>query len=34
MVFRKSDGTHIEILRSSFTTDTAYYNAIIRIVAK
>jgi hypothetical protein len=32
MLFRKKDGTLIEIIKSNFTTDKAYYEYILTIV--
>ena len=34
MLFRLADGTHIEILRSSYMTDTEYYAAVMKATAK
>ena len=31
MIFKSVDGNHIEILRSYFTNDTAYYNMILSV---
>lgn len=31
MLFRKADGTYVEIRRDAFTTDDAYYRAIRKV---
>jgi hypothetical protein len=31
MLFKNTEGVYVEIQRSNYTTDTAYYNAIMNI---